>query len=86
VVAPLLIIARSATVAGRGRHVYSCPAPGTGARQTTTHRRQAMAKARKKAKKKLTTKKQPIKDMNASKARALKGGAVSRDPVRVKLS
>jgi hypothetical protein len=45
-----------------------------------------MAKARKKAKKKLTTKKQPIKDMNASKARALKGGAVSRDPVRVKLS
>lgn len=45
-----------------------------------------MAKARKKGKKKLTAKKQPIKDMNASKARAVKGGAVSREPFRVKLS
>ena len=45
-----------------------------------------MAKARKKAKK-LTAKKQSVKDLSASKARSVKGGVASeRQPHKVKLS
>jgi hypothetical protein len=44
-----------------------------------------MAKARKKAKK-LTAKKQSVKDLGASKARSVKGGLSSARPGAVKLS
>jgi hypothetical protein len=46
-----------------------------------------MAKTRKKAKK-LTGKKQSVKDLSASKARSVKGGALSKDrqPLGVTLS
>ncbi|HXD94984.1 MAG TPA: hypothetical protein VN646_00450 [Candidatus Acidoferrum sp.] len=44
-----------------------------------------MAKAKKKAKK-LTAKKQSVKDLGASKARSVKGGLSSAQPRAVKLS
>jgi hypothetical protein len=43
-----------------------------------------MAKARKSGKKKLSARKQSVKDLSASKARSVKGGAVSRGPAHVK--
>jgi hypothetical protein len=45
-----------------------------------------MAKARKSGKKKLTARKQSVKDLGAAKARSVKGGAISREPRAVKLN